>query len=41
MSEWNYRYYEEKCNIYGCDFGSNPDPDDTCMYCGREQKDEE
>jgi hypothetical protein len=33
----NYAYFEEKCNIYGCDFGGNPDPDDHCMYCGSPQ----
>jgi hypothetical protein len=38
MTEINYRYTEQQCNIYGCDYGGNPDPDDTCMYCGSDQK---
>lgn len=21
----NYAYYEQKCNVFGCDFGSNPE----------------
>jgi len=35
--ERSYEYFEQQCNIYGCDFGGNPDPDDNCIYCGSHQ----
>lgn len=37
----NPMYYEQQCNIYGCDFGPNPDPDDNCSYCFGPQPKEE
>lgn len=27
-----------QCNVFGHDFGGDPDADDTCMYCGSPQK---
>lgn len=33
----NDAYFEQKCNVYGCDFGSNPDPYYTCIYCNSDR----